>query len=324
MKKVFFVIVLLAGVYASARVHYHWSRPNSDSLSRVSFAIPKGSSVKKVAAILEDRELIQDAWTFALYSRWHDGAGKIQAGEYVIPRNLTYEEIFEIIQTGKSSEMKVTIPEGSTIKQIDEILARKNLSIKGEFEKCTNSCDFPFRIPSLEGYLLSSTYFVNPNTFTVKSFIKRLYDNFKIQLSKFDSGISASGRTEEEIIIVASMIEREAFGDSLEEKKLISGIIWKRLDERIHLGIDATTRYELNDWKRPLYTEDFQVDSPYNTRRTLGLPPTAISNPSIASVEAAVYPKESRYYYYLHDRTGKIRFAEDNAGHVRNKEKYLY
>lgn len=324
MKKVFFAIIVLIGIYGGARLQYHWARPNSDSQTRVSFTIPKGSSVQRVADILEDKEVVRDSWSFYVYARWNGGANKLQAGEYILPRNLTYAEVFEILQTGKSKEMKVTIPEGSTIKQIDDILARKNLIRPGEFEQCTNTCTFSFRVGSFEGYLFPSTYFINPQTFTVKGFIKRLYDNFQVHFSKYKADITAAGRTFEQVIIVASMIEREAFGDSLEEKKIISGIIWKRLDEGIHLGIDATTRYELNDWKRPLYTEDFQTNSPYNTRRTLGLPPTAISNPSMDSIKAAVYPQDSPYYYYLHDRTGKIRFGETNADHVKNKEKYLY
>jgi hypothetical protein len=91
----------------------------------------------------------------------------------------------------------------------------------------------------------------------------------------------------------------------------VADVLWKRLDERIHLGVDATTRYELNDWKRPLYTEDFEKDTPYNTRRNYGLPPTAISNPGLPAIKAAIFPEETPYYYYLHDRKGQIHFAKD-------------
>jgi UPF0755 protein len=119
------------------------------------------------------------------------------------------------------------------------------------------------------------------------------------------------------------MIERAAYGDSLDEKKQIANVIWKRLDERIHLGIDATTRYELDEWKRPLYTADFALVTPYNTRKTQGLPPTAISNPGIDSLRAAIYPITTPYYYYLHAPNGQIHFAKDYAGHNVNKRKYL-
>ena len=118
------------------------------------------------------------------------------------------------------------------------------------------------------------------------------------------------------------MIEREANLDA--EMPMIADVLWKRLDEGIHLGVDATTRYELNEWKRPLYTADFQKDSPYNTRKKYGLPPTAISNPGIKAIRAAVYPKKNKYYYYLHDRKGQIHWGKTHDDHVRNKQQYLY
>lgn len=324
MKKLLVLFVLGLCLYGAARLHLSWTRVNSESQTRVSFTIPAGTSLKGIATLLEEKELISDAWSFEMYARWNSLSNKFQAGDYIMMRNLTFAEVAEMIQSGRSTEIKVTLPEGSTIKQIDAILAKKNLIKIGDFEDCANTCDLGFRIENLEGYLFPSTYFVNVNSFSSKKFIQRLYQNFQIQIEPFQRDIQQSGRTLNDFVIVASMIEREAFGDSLDEKKMIADVIWKRLDERIHLGIDATTRYELNDWKRPLYTEDFQSDSPYNTRRSYGLPPTAISNPSMASFEAAVRPTANVYYYYLHDKTGKIRFGKTLEDHNRNKEKYLY
>ncbi len=89
------------------------------------------------------------------------------------------------------------------------------------------------------------------------------------------------------------------------------------------LGVDATTRYALNDWKRSLTSADFETDSPYNTRKRKGLPPTAIANPGIEALRAAVYPQASDYYYYLHDSSGKVHFSKTLEEHVQNKQKYL-
>jgi UPF0755 protein len=316
--------VLLAGLFVSARLMMSWSRPNSDSESRVSVEIPVGASLSTIATLLEDRELIRDGWAFQWFIRWKHLASKLQAGDYIIQRNLTFSEIAEILQHGKSEEVRITIPEGSTIAQIDALLAKKLLIEPGEFIACTNFCDLGFRISSLEGYLFPSTYFENPKTFTSKKFIQRLYNTFQQQTKPLMRKIQESGRTLNETVIVASMIEREAFGDDLEEKQEIADVIWKRLDERIHLGIDATTRYELNEWKRPLYTEDFDSDSPYNTRRNLGLPPTAISNPGLDSLKAAANPISTEYYYYLHDNTGQVHFGRTLEEHNANKRKYLY
>lgn len=324
MKKFLFFLILVVALFVTARLMMSWTRPNSDSDSRVNFEVSLGSSLSAIANQLEEHELVKDGWSFEWYIRWHRLGSKLQAGEYVVTRNLTFSEIAEILQHGKTEEIRITIPEGSTITQIDALLAKKSLIEAGEFVACTNFCDLGFRIGSLEGSLFPSTYYVNVNNFSSKNFIQRLYKTFRNKVAPLSTKIQESGHTLNEIVIVASMIEREAFGDSFQEKQKIADVIWKRLDEGIHLGIDATTRYELNEWKRPLYTEDFQSDSPYNTRRKLGLPPTAISNPGVDSLRAAADPLPTQYYYYLHDNSGQIHFGRDLEEHNQNKREYLY
>ncbi|MDH3324895.1 MAG: endolytic transglycosylase MltG [Candidatus Peregrinibacteria bacterium] len=322
MKKFILLVIIFLGIYFSGRLLLVWDRPNSDIDTRVSFEIEPGSSLTTISELLYEKGLIRDAFAFRVFSKYKGFNSKFQAGEFIIQKNLTFEEISEILQHGKSSEIKVTIPEGSTIEQIDDILARRSLIKAGEFSHCASFCNFSFKIDSLEGYLFPSTYFVNPNTFSEKKFIGRLYENFRLKIKPYHNEILESGRTLNEIVIVASMIEREA--NNYAEMSKISDVIWKRLDEGIHLGIDATTRYEKNNWKTPLYTEDFESNSPYNTRRTLGLPPTAISNFSTESFVAALHPEKNPYYYYLHDSKGVIHFAKDLAGHNANKARYLY
>ncbi|MCK5461274.1 endolytic transglycosylase MltG [Candidatus Gracilibacteria bacterium] len=324
MKKILLLAVLFLGLYFSARVLLVWDKPNSEDVTRVSLEIVPGTSVKRIAFLLKEKDLILDDFVFRVFVKLNGLESKLQAGDYILQKNLTLSEITDILQHGKSQEMKITIPEGSTIDQIDEILTKKSLIEAGDFKKCTATCDLGFSISTLEGYLFPSTYFINTNNFSSKKFIQRLYRNFNVQIADFRIDIQKNGRTLEEIVIVASMIEREAFGDSYEEKQKIANVIWKRLDERMYLGIDATTRYELGDWKRPLYTEDFESNSPYNTRRKLGLPPTAISNPGVLSLKSAIYPQETPYYYYLHDRNGGVHFGKTLQEHNENKLKYLY
>lgn len=315
-------MILFIGLYFAARIGMVWDRPNSDLTSRVSIEIPKGAPLSEIAEILSDKDLIRDAWVFTLFARWNGLASEFQAGEFVIQRNLTFAEIADVLQHGKGEEIKITIPEGYTIAQIDDLLAKRSLIQEGEFTKCANFCEFSFSVPSLEGYMYPSTYFVNPKTFSVRSFISRLYNTFQVQIAPLQNDIAESGKTLNQLVIMASMIERETITE--EEMPVVSGILWKRIREGMQLGVDATTRYELNDWKRPLYTEDFEKDSPYNTRRNYGLPPTAISNPSLPAFKAALFPQNTEYYYYLHDMTGQVHYARDLDGHVQNKEKYLY
>ncbi len=321
MKKVLLLVCLFIGLYFSARILLVWDKPNSDMETRVSVSIPRGTSLQGISEVLYDYELIRDPWVFRLFVKKQGLANKLQAGDYVIQKNLTFAEITEILQSAKSEEIRVTIPEGSTIKQIDEILTKKSLIEKGEFTKCTSFCNLGFSISNLEGFLFPSTYFVDPKNFSEKKFIQRLYREFEKQIEPFQKDILESGRTLNEIIIIASMVEREANSDA--EMAKVSDVIWKRLDARMHLGIDATTRYELNDWKRGLLTEDFQSDSPYNTRRKIGLPPTAISNPGLPAIKAAIFPEKTEYWYYLHDRKGQVHFSKDLEEHNRYKAQYL-
>jgi UPF0755 protein len=322
MKKVIALLLLVGCLYAGSRLYFSWTRPNSDSETRVTVQIPRGASLKSIAEILSDKEVVRDAWSFQMYARWNNLATAFQAGDYIFTRNLTFAEVADQLQSGKSQEMRITIPEGSTIAQIDDILVRKALIEPGEFIDCTTHCDLGFRISSLEGFLFPSTYFVNPNTFLNKNFIQRLYNTFQQQINPLRNDILESGRTLNEIVIVASMIERESNVDA--EMPKIANVIWKRYDEGIHLGIDATTRYELNNWNSPLYASDFESDSPYNTRRKVGLPPTAISNPGLPALKAAVYPESTEYYYYLHDSKGQVHFGRNLEEHNENKRMYIW
>ena len=321
MKKIIIIILICVSLYFSARILLVWNSRNSESETRVSFEIPPGSSLNKISQILLEKELIRDSFVFRIFAIWNGFAKEFQAGSYVIQKNLTFSEISEFLQKGKSKEIKITIPEGSTIAQIDQILYKKNLIDKEEFIDCANFCNFTLDIDNFEGFLWPSTYFVNTNNFSVKSFISRLYKNFEVQLAPFDKNIKNSKRSKSEIIIVASMIEKEAF--TKEEMPKIADVIWKRLDEKIPLGIDATTRYAKKDWKAPLYKKDFETNSPYNTRKKLGLPPTAISNPGIHAIKAAIFPEKTEFYYYLHDKNGQIHFSKTLEEHNRKKIKYL-
>ncbi len=321
MKKIIFLCFLFVSLYFGGRVALVWNVQNSDSTQRVSFSIRPGSSLKSIAEQLHQEGLIRDPFVFELFVRWHDLSQKLQAGDYVIPQNLTHAELVDILQRAKAQEIQLTIPEGFTIAQIDDLLVRKALIEPLSFIDCAQTCDLGFRIPSLEGYLFPATYAINPKTFTPEGFIRRLYGEFQKRVEPFRAEIESSGRTLDDIVIMASMIEREAVYD--EEMAMISDVLWKRIDEGIALGVDATTRYEINDWKRPLYTADFQKDTPYNTRIRKGMPPTAISNPGIRALQAAIMPEPNPYYFYLHDSSGGIHYGVTYNDHLENKRRYI-
>jgi UPF0755 protein len=129
------------------------------------------------------------------------------------------------------------------------------------------------------------------------------------------------GRSREEIIILASVIEREAHGD--DDRATIAGIIEKRLKAHMPLQIDATVAYGAGVPENQLTKDDFLIDSPYNTYKYAGLPPTPISNPGLESLAAALSPKETEYIYYLHDKNGNIHYAKTFAEHEKNVKVFL-
>ncbi len=168
----------------------------------------------------------------------------------------------------------------------------------------------------MEGYLFPDTYFVSASNFSNDNFLSLLLNTFE---SKALPVISSSSRPSEQVIIVAAMIEKEA--NQSKDRPIISGIIWKRLDEQWLLGIDATLLYLEDDREIDYY--DLQKDTPYNTRLNPGLPPGPIANPGLASIKAAAQPEESEYYFYLTSRDGEMKYAVNDSEHVRNKNQYL-
>ena len=166
------------------------------------------------------------------------------------------------------------------------------------------------------------TYFVIAAEFTAESFAKRLLSTFQ---KKIVEGLykEAEGnpRSLAEIITMASLIEEETRED--DERAPVSGILWKRYDSNLGLGVDATVRYILNKPTDAITVADLNTNSPYNTRKFRDLPPGPIANPGYESILASLYPKETKYWYYLHGNDGEIRYAVSNGEHNLNRHKYL-
>jgi len=219
----------------------------------------------------------------------------------------------------------VTILEGWTVKQIASYLEESGLTTADEFLSCVKTCEFKFDfLPknSLEGYLYPDTYFINSATFDNKVFIQRLINTLNNKLTAADwNAVEKSGHTFSEILTMASIVEREERNSN--ERSIVAGILWNRFNAGQGLGADATVLYALGRTKGGLTYDELQIDSPYNTRKYKGLPPTPICNPSISSIRAALYPEKTDYWYYLHDSDGKIHYAKTNDQHNENKRKYL-
>jgi len=292
---------------------------------KITFQVHRGESAKGIAYGLDEAGLIVNEKSFLRTLESEGLDSSIQYGSYLLSPSMTLREIITVLTTEGTGEMAVTLIEGWTIAEMDDHLFELGLIQDGDFEICIENCSFDYEFlegaSSLEGYLFPDTYFVDSATFSVESFINQLLRTFDSKITdEMDAAIEASGRSLDEIVNVASMIEKEVRTDA--DIPVVGGIIWKRLDNDWTLGIDATLLYVQND--NELTVEDLAMDSPYNTRLETGLPPSAISNPGLASLKGAIYPEVSDYWFYLTTLdTGEVIYAITNDEHEANKDQYL-
>lgn len=267
------------------------------------------------------------------YYAWIKRAGsRIKAGAYRVEKGESVPQVIERLASGDtlSNELSLTFPEGFTLAQMADRVAAKGLGSAAEFRSGARAANFAGSFSflsglpenrSLEGYLFPDTYRIAPDD-QAADVIKRLLGEFDGKITPdLRLEIQRSGRTLDQIIIMASIIEREVIKN--EDMALVSGVLWKRADAKAGLDADATIRYALNKWDQPLTFQDLNVDSPYNTRKYRGLPPGPICNPGLRAVLAAIRPQASDYYYYLSAPDGRTIFSKTNDEHNGNKAKYL-
>jgi UPF0755 protein len=277
------------------------------------FLVEKGQNVFQIAENLEKESLIKNKFFFDFYVLIRGAQNKLQAGEYSFSPSMDITEIAKKIISGDIAKTVVTIPEGFTVKQIEE---RLGLKLPGE---------------NLEGFLFPDTYQF-PLRVGGEEVVKEMRDNFEKKLtSELRKEIERQGKTIFEVVTMASLIEKEV--KTKEDKELVSGILWKRLENKIPLQVDATITYIKKTTNpegvasRPygarISKEETQIDSPYNTYKYLGLPKGPICNPGIVSILAAIYPKNSEYWYYLSTPEGGTIFSKTLEEHNLKKAKYL-
>ncbi|MFA6523412.1 MAG: endolytic transglycosylase MltG [Candidatus Peribacteraceae bacterium] len=336
MKLLRTIVIVLVVILLSTFVWYRHALTPVDvqDTVRVIVEIPQGLSVTSIAKLLHERGLIRSPRAFAWYVRLHGQTAAMRAGSIVLQKSLSAQEIVTNLSVGHGTEATVTIPEGYSVKDIDALLAAKGITQPGEIADCSRSCDFSsfeflpdFKEGStpaggkLEGYLFPDTYFILKEEFIPKFFLERLLGTFRSRVvSGLTKDIAASGRSLSQIVTMASLVEKETRTDA--ERPVVAGILWKRLDAGMYLGVDAALLYGL-DKANSLTKSDLESDSAYNLRSRKGLPPSAIGNPGLESIEAALHPKASPYMYYLHDKNGVIHYAVTNDEHNANRAKYL-
>lgn len=330
------MIISVGSVYL-----YIWNglRPASAG-DTVQVELKKGSSPFQFAEVLEDQGIIRNAFIFKYYLRYKHEGPKFQAGVYELKPGMTKDEIIAKLNAGetkKEETIRFTIPEGYTVEQIAATLSEAGFVDKAAFiaaadkDQAWTDTDAAKSIPKdaklrhrLEGYLFPETYEMRKGS-TPEEIITRMLQQLDHKLDglpdNWEDALTERGLSLHEMLTVASLVEREVVID--EERPIVAGIIYNRLKKGMPLQIDATVQYVLPEQKERLLLTDLEVDSPYNTYKIKGLPPGPIASPSIKSIEAALFPKQTDYYYYVTKKDGSHEhlFAETLKQHNRNIEK---
>lgn len=272
--------------------------------------VPEGASVRATASLLKEAGAIRSPLLFRLIVR---GQG-VRAGSYVFTEPKGLLAVASAIARGDSgmAPVRVTFPEGITVREMADVLATQLVS----FDRAA----FLATTTKYEGYVFPDTYFFSPFA-TTEQVVTTLRETFNARLIELSDELASSPHTLEEIIIMASLLEKEA--KTLEDKRMIAGILWNRLDIGMALQVDAVFGYIKGTETFHPSLVDLEIDSPYNTYRNRGLPPTPIANPGIESIRAALTPIESEYLYYLTGRDGVMRYARTFDGHRENRTRYL-
>ncbi|MDD2274248.1 MAG: endolytic transglycosylase MltG [Candidatus Pacebacteria bacterium] len=311
------ILILLIMVVIFIYIQQGIYQPISNTNDLNIFNIEKGSSIKKIAQDLKNEEIIRSSNLFLFYSLITNNRN-IQAGEYLLSPQMNIPQIIEIIVGGKINEEKITIIEGWDLNDIAIYLEEKGISSKDEFFSITGE---PRNKDSLEGYIFPDTYNITSKD-TAETIVQKALLNFEKKMTtELKNEIEKQGKTIEEIIIMASIIEKEV--KSLEDKKNVSDVLWKRINANMPLQTCATVLYALGEKKSSVSTTDTQIDSPYNTYKYRGLPIGPISNPGMNSILAAIYPTKNNYWYYLSAPDGKTHFSTTLNEHNYKKNLYL-
>lgn len=292
----------------------------STSSEEKRFVITKGSSATEIARDLEEAGLIKNALAFKIYTQINGVADSIPPGRFLIPQNLNLEQLIGLLRAGPT-ELWVTIPEGLRREQIPAIFAQSlelSPAQAAGFEE-----QFLAETESLEGFLYPDTYLFPPDV-TASAVVSTLRNTFEKKFAPSQEELNSVGLTLDEVVILASIIERET--KSAQERPMVAGVYFNRLNADWPLQADATIQYVTGDaedwWKTPTAAEK-EINSFFNTYEYPGLPPAPIANPSLTSLEAVINPEDTDFWFYLHDSEGTIHFAETLEAHNQNISKYL-
>jgi UPF0755 protein len=311
-KIILLVLVALAVIISTFYLRF-LSPPESFPTGSV-IRIEEGETLTQVAENFNEDGLVRSSQWLSNLVILLQGESGVIAGDYFFKESENAFKIALRITKGDSGlePIKVTLPEGLMRSETARILADRLPRFNIE--------RFMDLTEDREGYLFPETYFFLP-TADEDVVASRLSTSFEIHIDLVADDIERFGRPLDEVIVMASIIEEEAA--DAEDRMIVSGILWKRIEIGMPLQVDASFLAINGKTSAELTVDDLAIDSPYNTYRYRGLPPNPISSPGLESILAAVNPIETEYLYFLSDSDGRMHYAEDLDGHNENKDLYI-
>lgn len=323
---------------AGGVLFYIWNNLQPTKSGEVKqITINPGMSANAVADMLEQNGIIKNGFVFSYYLKLKDEGTRFQAGMYELSPGMENDAIIAKLNAGDTvaeETIRFTIPEGFTLLQIAEKLSSEGIVDKAKFlelaekDQAWGDAEAVRDIPEeadlhkrLEGYLFPETYEMKKES-TEEDIMIRMLTETDRKLGglpdDWQTVLESSGKTLHDILTIASLVEREVVVD--EERAIVAGVIYNRLAYPMRLQIDATVQYALDAPKQRLSLADLEIDSPYNTYKIDGLPPGPIASPSLASIQAALYPADTDYLFYVTKKDGSQThlFAKTFEEHQRN------
>lgn len=324
-------LLIIFGLAAAVLVALFWFAPAAwfslplPGAARVHLAIPGGASAEQVADLLVEKKLVDSKFKYLLYARLNRAARQPKVGEYDLLPGMSYQQLARILARGQTrQELTVQIIEGWSIKEVEEVLTKLGVDVRpGDFsaERFEREFEFLRDLPkgaALEGYLFPDTYRVWEDELP-DGLLRRQLQEFQLKTVGFDEEAKRQRRTLRDVVILASILEKEIGRD--EDRAIVAGIFMNRLRIGMRLQSDATLNYITRSGRSRMTASDLENESPYNTYKYAGLPPGPIGNPGKASLDAALYPAKTDYWYFLTDAEGRTYFARTLEEHRWNRVK---
>lgn len=321
------IIVILSGAFIFTQIGPYNSKNNKD----IVVEIPKGANANTISKVLYENKLIKNKELFKVIVKLSNKAPSFKAGKYLINQTYSNQDIVNLLASGKiyNDGVKITIPEGSTSKEIVSILIKNKLGSEEIYDNLIQSPDefydkFKFlkdeKIKSLEGFLYPETYYFDKDS-TEKDILSKMISTFCTMYNdKLAQRQKELNMSLVDVVNLASIIEKEAVLDK--DRPTIASVFYNRLKIDMPLQSDATIQYIFEERKKIVTYKDLEIDSPYNSYKNKGLPPTPISSPGIKSIEAALYPEDTDYLYFVAKLDGGNNYSTTYEDHLKYVKEY--